>query len=112
MNNKLYILWTNESPIASKNMVLMYASNSIKNKWWDKVTVIIWGAPQLLICEDKSIRNMINESKELGVEFSACLSCANELGTKDKLEEYNFEVKRWGALLTDILKNDEKLITV
>lgn len=86
MKNHLYILWTNASPITAENMVMMYAKNSILNNWWEKVTVIIWGEPQLLICEKEHIRNLINEAKEIGVEFSACLTCANALGTKDSLE--------------------------
>lgn len=112
MRNHLYILWTNNSPIAAEHMIMMYASNSIKNNWWDKVTVIIWGEPQLLICENEHIRNLINDAKGLGVEFSACLTCANQLGTKDNLEEYGFDIRKWGALLTDIIKSNKKLITI
>ena len=58
------------------------------------------------------MRALIDEVKEVGVEFSACVACANNLGTEEKLEEYGFEVKPWGKLLTDVLKSDEKLITI
>ena len=67
----LHILWTNGDPVTSKNMVMMYACNSMLNHWWDKVTVIIWGAPQKLIFEDDSVWAEMKIAEMAGVEFFA-----------------------------------------
>ncbi|HKM20474.1 MAG TPA: DsrE family protein [Lachnospiraceae bacterium] len=108
----LYILWTNADPITSENMVMMYATNSIKNDWWDKVTVIIWGAPQKLLIENEVIRTKCELARHVGVEFSACQACAINLGTLDKLNEMSIEVIKWGQKLTELIQNGEHLITV
>lgn len=108
----LHIVWTNADVVTSKHMVFMYACNSMKNSWWDKVTVVIWGATQTLVCEDEEIQKCIADARELGVEFSACLTCADILGTTEKMRSMGLEVVRWGEKLSKLLQAGEHVITV
>ncbi len=110
--NHLYILWTNADILTSDKMVMMYATNAKLNKWWDAVTVIIWGATAKLAGENELIRTKIMLAQQAGVKFSACKACADQLGTTDQLTELGIEVIYWGEGLTEILQNGEKLITV
>jgi hypothetical protein len=110
--SKLYILWTNDNIITSEKMVLMYALNSSLNYWWKDVTVIIWGAPAKLIAENEMIQEKIKLAIHSGVKFSACKACADQLGVTEKLINLEIEVKYWGEGLTEILKENEKLITI
>ena len=110
--NHLYILWTNANPTTATNMVLLYAMNSMKKQWWDKITIIVCGATQQLLCDSASIYELTQEAKNLGVEFSCSLPSATAMKTKDKLEKLGFEVKEWGPMLTGIIKANEKLITI
>ena len=48
----LYVLWTNDNPVTAEKMVFMYTINSLIHGWWEKVTLIIWGAPAKLVSED------------------------------------------------------------
>ena len=111
-SKKLYILWTNADIHTSMYMVLMYAKNSILRGWWDEVTVIIWGAPAKLASENEAIINEIEIAKNVGVQFSACIACARQLGVVEKLAEQGIELKGWGEPLTEIIKSGEKLITI
>lgn len=111
-SNRLYILWTNADILTSDKMVMMYATNSIINQWWDAVTVIIWGATVKLTAENDLIQTKIKMAQHAGVQFSACKACAEQLGFTDKLVDLGVEVIYWGEGLTDILKNDDKLITI
>lgn len=111
-SNQLYILWTNADVITSEKMVLMYSRNCMLNHWWDEVTVIIWGATVKLVAENEIIQTKIEMAKHAGVKFSACKSCADELEVSDKIKELGIEVIYWGVGLTDILKDDVKLITI
>lgn len=92
----LYILWTNADPLTSEHMVLMYSTNALLNGWWDRITIIIWGATQKLALENDAVRLKIEVAREAGVEFSACLSCAVNLGTRSALEDSGIEVIKWG----------------
>jgi hypothetical protein len=110
--DRLYILWTNDNVLTSEKMVLMYAQTSVLKYWWKEVTVIIWGATAKLAAENELIREKIKLAIHAGVKFSACKACAEQLGTTDKLLEMGVEVKYWGEGLTEILKENEKLITI
>lgn len=109
---KLYILWTNADVITSEKMVLMYGANSIIQGWWEEVTIIIWGAPSKLVAENSEIRERVKSAMIAGVRVSACKACADQLGVSESLLSLGIEVKHWGQGLTEILKNDEKLITI
>jgi hypothetical protein len=111
-SNRLYILWTNADIITADKMVMMYATNSILNQWWDEVTVIIWGSTTKLMAENELLQTKLKIAQHAGVHFSACKACADQLGVADTLVELGIEVMYWGEGLTDILKNDEKLITI
>ena len=110
--NHLYLLWTTDNPITAENMVLMYATNALIHGWWEKVTLILWGAATKLASENATIQHLIADAIKAGVDVTACKACAKQLGAVATLEELHIEVKYWGMPLTEILKNDEKLITI
>ncbi len=109
---KLYILWTNADPITAEKMVMMYGINSKARNWWDEVTIIVWGATAKLVAENDVIKEKIKHAIHVGVNVSACKACADQLGVSDKLAELGLEIKYWGEDLTEILKEDEKLLVV
>lgn len=110
--DSVHIIWTNADPSAAYHMVFMYAGNSMRNHWWDDMTVVLWGPTQTLAANDEGIKEHIRELQELGVKFSACLTCAIELDVKDELEAMGVEVIRWGRKLTDMIKAGEHIIYV
>lgn len=112
MDNKLHILWTNDNVLTAEHMLFMYAPNTLKKKLWDDVTIIIWGATSKLVSENTHIQKLIKEAQDVGVKFSACSSCAQNLGTTQALTDLGIELKGWGEPLTEIIKNKENLITI
>jgi hypothetical protein len=108
----LYVLWTNADLITAEKMVFMYSVNSLLKNWWEKVTLIVWGATAKLVSEDENIQKMVKKALKAGVHVSACKACADQLGVTETLEKLNIEVKYWGMPLTEILKNEETLLTI
>ncbi len=111
-SDQLYILWTNADLLTSEKMVMMYVTNSMLNRWWDAVTVILWGATAGLAAENALIQEKIGIAQNAGVKFTACKACADQLGVTDKLLGLGIEVIYWGKGLTDIIKSGDKLLTV
>lgn len=111
-SKKLYILWTNADIITSEKMVMMYAMNSMLRHWWENVTVIIWGATAKLVAENSMIQEKIKIAMQAGVEFTACKGCSDQLGVSEKLIELGVDVAYWGEGLTEIIKDNKKLITI
>jgi hypothetical protein len=108
----LYVLWTSDNKVTAEKMVFMYTINSLLHGWWEKVTLIIWGAPTKLVSEDVNIQKKIKEALDAGVHITACKACADQLGVTEILEKQKIEVKYWGLPLTEILKSNEHLITI
>jgi len=111
-NNELFVLWTNADPITSEQMMMMYTINGMKRGWWDKITVIIWGATSDLVATSPKFQDLIKEGQKAGVFYTACISCARNLGAIEKLEELNIELIPWGVPLTEIIKSGKHLITI
>jgi hypothetical protein len=112
MGDELYILWTNADPITSEKMICMYGHNAVKNGWWAEVTIIIWGAPAQLVAKDKTIQTLLQKMLKDGVHISACKACTDQLGLTEIIEDLGIEVKYWGQPLTDLLKQNKKLLTI
>jgi len=108
----LYVLWTNDNPVTAEKMVFMYTINSLLQEWWDSVTLIVWGAPAKLVSENPDIQKKVKEAQDAGVHITACKACADQMGVTKTLEQLDIEVKYWGIPLTEILKNNEQLITI
>ena len=108
----LYVLWTSDNQVTAEKMVFMYTINSMIHGWWEKVTLIIWGAAAKLVSEDVNMQAKIKEALDAGVHITACRACADQLGVTEILERQHIEVKYWGLPLTEILKNNEHLITI
>lgn len=111
-DSHLYILWTTDNPTTARDMVFMYAGNSLLKDWWDKVTIIIWGASVELVSSDPAIQEKIQELISMGVEFTACKRCADNLGASGLLESLGIEVRYWGESLTGLLRSGARLLTV
>jgi hypothetical protein len=108
----LYVLWTNDNLITAEKMVFMYTVNSLIHGWWEKVTLIIWGASAKLVGENTDIQKKVKEALDAGVHITACKACADQLGVTSTLENLKIEVKYWGAPLTEIIANGEKLLII
>lgn len=112
MNTELFILWTNDNLITTEKMLFMYAHNAIKRGWWEKITIIIWGATSALTASNKNVQAKIKEMISDGVEFIACEACAEQLEVVQELRGLGIEVFHTGEKLTEIIKSGKKLITV
>lgn len=111
-DDSLFILWTNADPVTANLMVFMYAENAIGHQKWDRIMIIVWGATAKLVAEDPQIQSRIRALQELGVRFSACITCAEELGVAETIRSLGIDLVKWLNPLTALLKGNKKLITV
>ncbi len=108
---KLNVLWTSGDREVALKMVFMYTKNSRLKGWWKEVRLIVWGPSAKLLTEDAELQEQIAQIKHVGVEIVACKACADAYGIADALIGMGIEVKYMGEPLTQLLKQDEKLIT-
>jgi hypothetical protein len=109
--SRLLVVWTSGDKDVAKNMVFMYTTAAKKNKWWDKIRFLIWGASTKLLSEDTELQEGIQKMKESGIEVYACKACADIYGVSAKLEEMGITVKLMGKDLTDWIKSGWTTLT-
>jgi hypothetical protein len=110
--DKLNILWTTDNKDTVFNMLTMYAINSMTNKWWKEVNLIIWGASAKLIGNDTQVQTEIIEMINQGVSIEACKDCCDNFGVTDKLTSFGINVRYMGNPLTDYIKSGEKILSI
>lgn len=93
-------------------MLLMYAINAKKRKWWQEVNVIIWGASSKLAGTDTEVQAKIVEMIAQGVTVEACLACSENLGVSESLSKLGVNLRYMGQPLTNYLKANEKILTI
>jgi hypothetical protein len=92
-------------------MCLMYTHAAKNAKWFDDVTLIVWGPSSRLLAGDKDLQTKIKSMMDSGVKVQACIVCADMYGVSDDLRAMGIEVKGMGKPLSDLLKADWKLLT-
>ncbi len=110
--DKLNILWTTDNKDTVRQMLVMYATNSKLNGWWENVNVIIWGASAKLVGKDIQIQAEITEMLNHGISIEACKACSDNLGVTDKLTELGVNVRYMGEALTRYITSGEKVLTI
>jgi hypothetical protein len=109
--SRLAVLWTSGDPEVAEKVCFMYTSNAKKQRWFNEVTLIVWGPSAKLLSENKSLQEYVKSMQENGVKVEACVHCANMYGVADRLKEMNIDVKGMGVPLTGYLKEGWKVLT-
>lgn len=110
-DSRLGVIWSSGDPEVANRVCLMYAHNAKKQKWFDEVTVIVWGPSARLLAADKDLQAKIKAMADDGVKLQACLACSDSYGVTDQLRKLGIEVKYMGKPLTEMLKQGWKILT-
>ena len=114
--NTLHILWTTGELNSVKNMVFMYAGNSLRHQWWNNVHIIVWGAATELLVRDAGVQEELHAFIKLGGTVSVCRRCAENLGALDSVKAMeawgNLKVYYVGETFTKLIKAGEKIISI
>jgi hypothetical protein len=109
--SRLAVVWTSGDPDVAHRVCFMYCHNAKKQKWFDQVTLIVWGPSARLLAGDKDLQAKVKAMMDDGVRGQACVACADSYGVSQRLREMKIEVKGMGPVLTDMLKEGWKVLT-
>lgn len=112
MQQEAKILWTTDNKETAMNMVCLYAHNAKLKGWMKEVTILVWGASQELINNDREIQEKVKQMIEDGVKVVACLKCAENLEIVDGLTSCNIDVFYTGEFLSQWIQSGDTIITV
>ena len=103
--HQLLVIWTSGDRDVALKMTFMYTYYT--KKMWDRTQLLVWGSSAKLLAEDTELQEYIGRMKEVGVELTACIACADMYGVTDKLKELGIDVKGMGRPLTEMLQSGE-----
>lgn len=109
--NKLLVLWSSGDREVALSMVFMYVLNATKEGWWDEIMLLIWGPSAEILAMDQDLRTPVKELIDLGVQVTACQSCAELFDVGDRLVRMGVHVEYMGEPLTRMIKDDWKVLT-
>ena len=109
--SRLAVLWTSGDREVALKVAFMYTLNAKSRNWFDEVRLVVWGPSAKLLSADAELQREVAKMKEAGVELVACKACADSYGVSDELESLGVEVKYMGVPLSDMLKQDWKVVT-
>ncbi len=110
-DSRLAVVWSSADPDVAHRVCFMYTDSAKKQKWFDEVTLIIWGPSARLLAGDKDLQAEIKDMMNDGVKVQACLACADSYGITEQLRKLGIEVKYMGKPLTDLIKGGWKVLT-
>jgi hypothetical protein len=108
---RLAVLWTSGDPDVAHRVCLMYSHAAQRQKWFDHVTLIVWGPSARLLAADKDLQAKVKSMMQDGVQVQACVVCADAYGVSERLRELGIEVKGMGPPLTGMLKEGWTVLT-
>ena len=79
-NSRLAVIWSSGDPDVAHRVCFMYTENAKKQKWFEEVTLIVWGPSARLLAGDKDLQAKIKTMMDNGVKVLACLACADSYG--------------------------------
>jgi len=110
-SSHLAVLWTSGDAEVAHKVCFMYTHYAKKQKWFEDVTLIVWGPSSKLLAGDKELQAKVKAMIADGVKVQACKACADMYGVSDALSKIGVEVKYMGRPLTRMLKADFKVLT-
>lgn len=111
MSNDLVVVWTSDNPYIAERVALMYTHAAKQNKWFDNVTLIVWGPSAKLLAENIKVQEKVEQMAKDGVVVQACSACSNAYGVTDVLVGLGYDTKPMGVPLTTYLKSSAKILT-
>ena len=110
-DNRLAVMWTSGDPEVAHRVCFMYTHNAKKQKWFNEVTLIVWGPSAQFLAADKDLQAEVKAMLNDGVKVEACVACADSYGVSDQLRKLGIDVKPMGRPLTEMLKQNWRVLT-
>lgn len=110
-SNRLAVLWTSGDPEVAHRVCFMYTDNAKRQKWFDEVTLIVWGPSARLLAGDKDLQAKIKGMLDDGVKIQACQACSDSYGVTEQLRKMGIDVKYMGKPLTDYIQQGWHILT-
>jgi hypothetical protein len=111
-SKRLVVIWRSGDPEVFHSALYLYTHNAKRFKWFDEVTMIVWGPAVKLLAGDQEILVKVRKMQADGVQVMADIDAANDYGLQEKIrDELGIRVMILGPFLTRFLQEDASVLT-
>jgi hypothetical protein len=82
---------------------LMYAKNTLKNKWLEDVKTILFGPSEKLVANDPELSKEVQEICSAG-EAIACKFISDNNGSSEPLSKLGVKIEYMGTIIAELMK--------
>jgi hypothetical protein len=107
MADKLMILATNENFHTIDKMILMYAYNAKRLKWYDDITILFWGGSFQTVTSHPTLEKKISDCIKEGVKVKGCRACCELMNLDTQAENMGIKLFYAGEYLSECMKNPD-----
>lgn len=111
MKSELLVVWTTDNRETIMNMILLYVHNAKLNGWFDEVNLLVWGASQQILSEDKEMQEKVSEMIQDGIKVVACKKCAENMYVEKNLDACGVELLFSGKFISEWAKEGKPMMT-
>ena len=108
---RLVVLWRSGDPELFHHACYTFALNAKRFRWFEEVTVFVWGPSEKLLLEDAEIQAKVAKMRKAGVEVIAEIDPAIEYDIELELRKV-VPVTILSQRLVEHLKNGSRVITI
>jgi len=109
---RLVVIWRSDDPEIFHSALYLYTHNAKRFKWFDEVTLVVWGPSQKLLAEDEEILAKVRKMQADGVVVMADIDAANDYGLQEKIrDDLGIRVMILGPFLTRFLQEGASVLT-
>jgi len=110
---KLLVVWKSNQDTDIHNFVIPYCYNAKTKAWFSDVELLIWGASQERLLEDKIIQQRVANLVKNEIKVYACKMCADNVGVTEILISLGVNVMYTGVYLSEKLQDpDVEVLTI
>lgn len=110
-SDHLVIIWASPNEETFKELIYPYLLNSKVKKWFERVTLVVWGPSDKTLCGSKPLQDFLEELLVAGVVVEACKACAENYGLVEKMKMLGIDVNYMGNPTTTYLKSGCSVLT-
>ena len=109
--SRVVVVWSSGDAEVAHRVCLMYTNAAKTAGWFDEVKLVVWGPSARLLAGDKDLQAKIKKMMSDGIVVEACVVCADSYGVSERIRQMGIEVKPMGKPLSDMLKDNWKVLT-
>lgn len=111
-SDELVVIWRSGDADIFHTGVYLFTLNAKRFRWFDQVTLLLWGPSQKLLLSDTEVQRKVREMERAGVRVVADIDPSLDYDIESELRAVPIEVSIMGGQLVGMLKRGVRILSI